>query len=71
METMLKTKPDLEPCYTVGEVAEAWRCGVNTVYGLIYDGKLAAFALNPGAKTRKNWRIRRSLVDAFGKRDRR
>lgn len=49
-----------EKIWTVGALSKHVGCTDNTIYALIYTGKLKAFMLNPGAVTRKNWRIRDS-----------
>lgn len=48
-----------EKIWSVQELAEHVACTDNTIYRLIYAGKLKAFPMLPGAR-RKNWRIRNS-----------
>ncbi len=53
------------PIMTIPQLARHASCGPNTIAGLIYNGGLAAFALNPESPTRKNWRIRLRDWEAF------
>jgi hypothetical protein len=51
--------------FTVTGLAKYTNTSTNTILGMIYSGALAAFALNPESRTRKNWRIRLSDWEAF------
>jgi hypothetical protein len=50
---------------TVPQLAKYVGASANTIYGLINNGLLSAFALNPESDTRKNWRVRFRDWEAF------
>jgi excisionase family DNA binding protein len=53
------------PIMTVPQLAKYANCGSSTIYKIIDNGSLAAFALNPESPTRKNWRIYLKAWEAF------
>jgi excisionase family DNA binding protein len=53
------------PIMTVPQLAKYAGCGPSTIYKIIDNGSLAAFALNPESNARKNWRIYLKAWEAF------
>lgn len=57
---------DFEPILPVTKIAKLAGCGPETIYNLIYSGKLRAVQLNPDPKAeRKNWRVPLSAWNEF------
>jgi hypothetical protein len=57
--------PPPPPILTVPQLAKYAQTSPHTLYGLINDGSLAAFALNPESRARKNWRVYLTAWEAF------
>jgi IS30 family transposase len=58
--------PDFEPVLTITKIAKLASCSPETIYNLIYSGKLRAVQLNPDPKAeRKNWRVSLSAWNDF------
>lgn len=53
---MKRTRPDLEPCYTVADVAQRWRCRPSLVRKLMQAGRLKFIEL-PDRRRGKKVRI--------------